>query len=178
MFRAEIDIDITSSGDESVIPTIGNLAVSGLSPWARAELNEWTGKLCRSQDAGQLLYGLGNYWEIAARRAECWSKCQEAFSHLFTKSPFDDKENHNQVVDKSRPELLRNLGRTSIALQDDEVLLRITWTITFDWTGEVESKVRASASFARICELRFITIICSIEADVLLQTTIMTSEAR
>ena len=47
----------------------------------------------------------------------------------------------------SRLDLLSHLGRTALLFQHDDVSLLISWRIDFDWTGEVQSHVEASASF-------------------------------
>ena len=47
----------------------------------------------------------------------------------------------------SRLDLLSHLGRTALRFQHDDVSLLISWRIDFDWTGEVQSHVEASASF-------------------------------
>lgn len=154
LFIANIDIEIMSSDKESMVPSITSLVLSALSPWARPELTEWAHKRCEASDAGALFYGLGSYWNLARLRAECWIKCEKAFSHLLAKPRFYEEtpDSGNVSSLKSRVKLLCHLGCTSIQLQDDEVMLRIWWEITFDWTGEAESQLRADTAFSRICE--------------------------
>jgi hypothetical protein len=55
---------------------------------------------------------------------------------------------------QSRTELLSHLGRNHLILRNDEAVLRISWSVVFDWTGEAESDVSASAAFSQTCKYR------------------------
>lgn len=46
-----------------------------------------------------------------------------------------------------RKDLFRQLGRSVLVFESQEVVLRISWYIRFDWTGEAESVVSAAAAF-------------------------------
>ena len=48
-----------------------------------------------------------------------------------------------------RSSLLQHLGRQSLLFTQSGVSLLISWSIGFDWTGETESHVSATASFPR-----------------------------
>lgn len=61
----------------------------------------------------------------------------------------DDGDDDDDVSERpiSRHNLLTHLGRTSFLFRRDGVSLLISWRIDFDWTGEVQSHVAASAAF-------------------------------
>ena len=52
----------------------------------------------------------------------------------------------------TRHDLSRYLGRSSLIFRQQGVQLRIAWDISFDWTGETQSHVSASATVPGICE--------------------------
>lgn len=52
----------------------------------------------------------------------------------------------------TRRELLPHMGRTAMELATDKVELRIEWKIKFDWTGEADNSLTASARLPKSCE--------------------------
>lgn len=48
----------------------------------------------------------------------------------------------------------RHLGRDTLVLQDAHVVLKLSWRIGFDWTGEAESNVAVEPAFPRVCKFR------------------------
>lgn len=52
----------------------------------------------------------------------------------------------------SRKELARNLGRDILVLESRHVLLKISWKIGFDWTGEAGSEIWVEPAYPRVCE--------------------------
>jgi hypothetical protein len=63
-----------------------------------------------------------------------------------------DENDQITQVKMSKADLINHLGRKAITLQNDEVVLRVGWDIRFDWTGEVESVIRAKADFTSSCK--------------------------
>ncbi|CAL3963769.1 unnamed protein product [Diplocarpon coronariae] len=49
----------------------------------------------------------------------------------------------------TRRQLLSHIGRSSLEIGNNDVELRFEWKISFDWTGEVESVISASARLPR-----------------------------
>lgn len=49
----------------------------------------------------------------------------------------------------SRQQLQKHLGREMLICESPEVLFKISWRIGFDWTGEAESEVKATAAFPK-----------------------------
>ncbi|KAF2097898.1 hypothetical protein NA57DRAFT_57073 [Rhizodiscina lignyota] len=151
LFSADIDMEITTAVSDSKRPEVRHLNVRRISQWARPELQKWADDCSQALDVGALFYSLGSYWDIAMRRAQCWARCENTFTQLM-KPPEDlDKENDSSGPNQSkhlRSEILPQLGRNSILIRHDEIALRISWNIKFDWTGEAESEVSASAAFA------------------------------
>ena len=52
----------------------------------------------------------------------------------------------------TRKQLLPQMRRTSLVLTGEGVELRIEWNIIFDWTGEAESIISASAKIPSSCK--------------------------
>jgi hypothetical protein len=69
-----------------------------------------------------------------------------------------DPEDTQQAI--SRTELSCHLGRDFLTIQNKQVALHISWPLSFDWTGEIESRVGAKATFPSICKLFFSMSCC------------------
>lgn len=156
LFHADVDIRVTSLASNPTKPHVSYLSVPSISHWAQPELQQWMGSRCKARDVRTLLYSFGSYWDIAVRRAQCWARCEKAFAPLLDDRGEAEKENMEQNDSDgkfSEVQLLPHLGRTSLLFRNDDVALRISWRLKFDWTGEAESDVSASAAFAPLCKL-------------------------
>jgi hypothetical protein len=133
-----------------------DLQVARLSSWATRELGAFTRTKADAKDISTVCWAIGSFWELAKKRAEFWHKCEGAFSHLIPGRTSDDTENAvargKPSETMSRKDLARHLGRDILVLEDAHVLLKITWRIGFDWTGEAESTVGVEPAFPRTCK--------------------------
>ncbi|KAJ4350271.1 uncharacterized protein N0V89_008892 [Didymosphaeria variabile] len=144
----------------ATIDTISNaiidLKLLQLPHWADRELGSFIRARAQEQDLGNACWAIGSYWDIAKKRAEYWHRCEVAFGHLIPGRTSEDIENLDERnVGKSRHplsrrDLNRHLGRETLVLEDRYVLLKITWKIGFDWTGEVESEVGVVPAVPRV----------------------------
>jgi hypothetical protein len=57
-----------------------------------------------------------------------------------------------KTTKRTRKQLLPQMRRTSLAIIGDGVELRVEWNIVFDWTGEAESIISASAKIPSSCK--------------------------
>jgi hypothetical protein len=69
----------------------------------------------------------------------------------------DEDEDAIEITDAEiskweRKQLLAHMSRTSMILEGDDVELMIEWRIGFDWTGEAESQISASARIPPSCQ--------------------------
>jgi hypothetical protein len=147
-----IEITVDSRTQEIV-----KLPILSLSSWAERELGKFVQLKAQQKDLSCVCWALGSYWEVAKRRAEYWHKCETDFDHLMPGRTSGDTENIGQVRRKptsnmSRRDLLRNLGRDFVVLEDRHVLLKIIWKIGFDWTGEAESAINVEPAFPAVCK--------------------------
>ena len=153
---------------------ISDLSVSSLPAWTDAELGAWIRTPSQrggptKNDVSSICWAMGSYWELAVKRAQCWIRCQDAFPHLLPDLSVDTDAEIEKVAvvesdDESDPEaepgpkqpdvhsLRPHLGRRSLILQKDEVLLEVRWVIGFDWTGEAESEVSIDYGCPGSCE--------------------------
>ncbi|KAF2872102.1 hypothetical protein BDV95DRAFT_35886 [Massariosphaeria phaeospora] len=141
---------------------ITSLELPHLSPWAARDLGAFARTKAQERDLGTVCWAIGSYWEIARKRAECWCKCERAFGHLVPGHASEDVENTDiqgsNAADTaksghlSRRALHRHLGRDMFILEDKYVLLRISWRIGFDWSGEAESVVAVQPALPRVCK--------------------------
>ncbi|KAH7345935.1 hypothetical protein BKA66DRAFT_576811 [Pyrenochaeta sp. MPI-SDFR-AT-0127] len=116
-----------------------------LSSWAERELGTFLRSRAKEKDMGNACWAIDSYWEIAKKRAQYWQKCETSFLRLVTGHASVDTENISAQIKSaqhiSRKDLRRHLGRDTLVLQDEHVLLKIKWRISFDWTGEAESEI-------------------------------------
>ena len=61
----------------------------------------------------------------------------------------EDEESRKQKW--TRKQLLPHIGRTAIEIVTSDIELMFEWKIGFDWTGEVESLISASARLPKSC---------------------------
>jgi hypothetical protein len=167
---------------------ITDIQIPRLSSWAGRDLGKYVRGRAKEHDIGPLCWAFRSYWDIAKRRAEYFSRCEDEFTHLLldqqngtndgasttkekrlrkrkgaaqaTDHPEDDEEVsevqdggnevHGHGTGLLRRELHRQLGRDILLLQSKEVMFQVSWRIVFDWTGEAESEVEASAAVPRV----------------------------
>ncbi|KAF2730790.1 hypothetical protein EJ04DRAFT_514992 [Polyplosphaeria fusca] len=151
---------ITATSNTST-SAITSLAISRLPPWTSRDLSPFTALRARENDLSTLCWSLTSYWSLAHRRAQFWHACESAFAHLLPGRTASDTENATPKTDKraarpppplSRKDLHRHLGRDVLVLEDAHVLLKVSWRIGFDWTGEAESEVGVEPAFPAVCK--------------------------
>jgi hypothetical protein len=181
LLACKIDLTITSDPTDPGNPKVDGLQLRGLSPWAKREAGDWLDERAKEGDVSAIGYALGRYWDVSVIRAQCWIRCCKELGDLVTcandaqiaeaNAAAKGKKRGNQarrgdadidMVDAeggpaseaqlSKRELHQHLGRQSLVLKSDEVILRISWKLQFDWTGEVESVVTAGAAFPKACK--------------------------
>ena len=67
---------------DTVTQTVVSLHLSGISPWANAELGAWIRKQVSSGDVSSIGWACGRYWEAVSIRAKCWARCKARFPLL------------------------------------------------------------------------------------------------
>lgn len=82
---------------------------------------------------------------LKKRKRKRQGAIEAAVDHMET-----DEFEESQVW--TRRQLLPHIGRTGAELSNAEVEMRFEWKITFDWTGEVESAISASARVPGSCK--------------------------
>ncbi|KAF2244507.1 hypothetical protein BU26DRAFT_492158 [Trematosphaeria pertusa] len=138
---------------DALTNSIIDLKILRLSSWAERELGSFMRAKAQEQDLGNACWAIGSYWEIARKRAEFWRKCVTAFGDLISGRTGEDTENvglRETKKDISRRDLNRHLGRDILVLQDGHVLLKVSWKIGFDWTGEAESEIRVEPAVPQV----------------------------
>lgn len=138
-----IDIDCLSN-------KVIDMNILRLSPWAERELGTFMRAKARENDLGNACWALDSFWDLAAKRAHYWHRCEKAFTKFISGRTDAPTEDMSAVNGKSsilwRKDLSRHLGRDLLIVQDKHVLLKINWRIAFDWTGEAESVIDAECA--------------------------------
>ncbi|KAF1828679.1 hypothetical protein BDW02DRAFT_603206 [Decorospora gaudefroyi] len=149
LLTAQVSVNI-----DALANNIIDMHILRISPWAERELGTFIRKKAQEKDLGNACWAIDSYWEIAQKRAQHWHKCQTAFAHLTPGRTNEDTENYQQKDKQSktiaRKDLSRNLGRDTLVLQDKNVLLKLDWRISFDWTGEAESEITIELAFPQV----------------------------
>jgi hypothetical protein len=179
LLSCTMDLTISSDQADPGNPTVDSLHIRNLSPWAKREVGSWMEERAEEGDISVIGFALGRYWDVSVTRAQCWMRCCRELGHLVTcatdaqrsekekeqkkrgkktQRQIDDDEemldtNEVQTPAKSlsKRELHTHLGRQELILENDNVILRISWHIQFDLTGEVESVISAKAAFPKAC---------------------------
>lgn len=145
---------------DATAPEITKLQLIRLTPWAEQELGTFIRSRAAQKDLSNASWAINSYWTLAQKRAQYWHKVETSFPHLLIGRSEKDTENASpQARSKaskplSRKELNRHLGRDTLVLQDAHVVLKLSWRIGFDWTGEAESNVAVEPAFPRVCKFR------------------------
>lgn len=148
LLAAQISIHIDTLANEII-----DMHIIRLSPWAERELGTFLRKRAEENDLSNACWAIESFWHIAQKRAQYWHRCETSFSHLLPGRSREDSENARPATAKSkmsRKDLNRHLGRDSLILQDSHVLLKLNWSIGFDWTGEAESEVTIETAFPSV----------------------------
>lgn len=140
LLTAQIAVNIDCLSNEII-----DMHILRLPTWAERELGTFMRSKAKDRNLGNACWAIDSFWDIATKRAHYWHKCEKAFTPLFPGRAATDAENAPATTTKastlSRKNLSRHLGRDMLVLQDKHVLLKISWRIVFDWTGEAESDI-------------------------------------
>ncbi|PVH83237.1 hypothetical protein DL98DRAFT_559055 [Cadophora sp. DSE1049] len=157
--------------------TIAALDILRLDMNAEKELGTFIRSRCRSdhplgKDITVVCWAMSRWIEVSIQRARFWCVVESDFGTLQARAKSMQKKRKRKrqglgqddessaAVDKesgeaeekqtwTRRQLLPNIGRTGLELANEHVELRFEWKISFDWTGEVESAISASARLPR-----------------------------
>ncbi|TGO45159.1 hypothetical protein BOTNAR_0693g00010 [Botryotinia narcissicola] len=143
--------------------TISSLNVDSLDPNAEPELGPFVRRRASGdgphvKDIGTVCWAMGRWTEVSVARAKFWCDAEREFGTVEARRKSIERQGkkrkkrkaieEDEVADGEgeensrkwmRRELLRQMGRTNIVLDGDDVQIRVGWKIGFDWIGDVES---------------------------------------
>ncbi|KAG4438475.1 hypothetical protein IFR05_006043 [Cadophora sp. M221] len=157
--------------------TIAALDILRLDMNAEKELGTFIRARSRSEhplgkDITVVCWAMSRWIEVSIQRAQFWCAVERDFgtpqARAKTMQKKRKRKRHGQVQDDetstsngkavdeneekhgwTRRQLLPQIGRTSLELSNDHVELRFEWRISFDWTGEAQTTISASARLPR-----------------------------
>lgn len=170
LFNARIAMTVDSS-----LLSILSLEILKLDLAAEKELGTFMRESSRedtavNRDIGVVCWAMGRWVETSILRARFWCAIDHQFStpearakslqrkkkkrklqKLVTEDDDpvslggdgEDEETRKQTW--TRRQLLPHMGSTAMEIATDDVELMFEWKVSFDWTGEVESTISASA---------------------------------
>ena len=170
LFHARLGMTVDSS-----IPCIISLDILKLDANADKELgtflrSRYDDSPLPNKDIGVVCWGMGRWVEVSLARARLWCTIEhefgtpEARARSFQRNKkrkhaktHDSASQDTNDEDTTRPvwtkkQLLPNMGRSALELVTDDVELRFEWNVGFDWTGEIESIISASARVPEDCK--------------------------
>ncbi|KAH6678380.1 hypothetical protein B0J14DRAFT_582567 [Halenospora varia] len=172
LFAAKLSMLVNSSTLSIVeieIPKLDSAAEKELGPFVRKRAG---GEGPLGKDISAICWAMGRWTEVASKRARAWCAMEEelcsaeAREITLQKSRQGKKrkrqgsiilgEDEADEVDLSSRgrlyptrDILHHMGRTSMEISDENVEILFEWKIGFDWTGEVENSLSASARSPR-----------------------------
>jgi len=159
LLSCSMDLTISSDPLNASAPTIKSLELTDSPAWAALDLGTWLDGKCEEGDVAAIGYGLGRYWDVATKRAQCWMQCQKEFPHLLpdqsggdVSAAGDTSTNPSTATTFSKHELLPNLGRQALVLQSSDVIFQVSWKLQFDWTCNGGGQIFASPRYILAAE--------------------------
>ncbi len=132
-------VDITSQ-------TVTHCQVLTLSSWAEEELGSWLRGVRQDISLASIGKAFGSYLITCMERLQCWSDTARDVSHLFVNiSNFEGLPLHASDADPGQITVL--LRQPECVLTRGSVILRITWRISINEEGHVDSDVSAHPQF-------------------------------
>jgi len=125
------------------------LQMEAVDASAEAELGAWVRERAwRERDVGKLFWAMGGWVESAVRRARFWCAVGEEMGGQEKGGGEEGRERR-----WTSRELLPHMRRRSLAVQvHGGVEVVFEWQIGFDWTGEAEQRISASARVPASCK--------------------------
>jgi hypothetical protein len=167
---------------DSSLLSITSLDILKLDPTAEKELGAFMREKSRedtvlNRDIGVVCWAMGGWVETSILRARFWCAIDHEFGtpearvkslqrkkkrklqRVVTEDddtvPLEghgeDEETRQQKW--TRKQLLPHMGRTAMEIAATDVELMFQWKIGFDWTGDVDSSISASARLPKSCKL-------------------------
>ncbi|KAG9241576.1 hypothetical protein BJ878DRAFT_520021 [Calycina marina] len=156
LFHARLNMTV-----DSAVPSITTLEIMKLDFSAERELGTFVRRQCDPEEPlhnsiGVVCWAMGRWVETSIKRAILWCNITHELGtaearkkSLQTKK----KRKHAKFVEEdeedsesriwTKKDLAPHMGRSAFELSTDEVEVRFEWTVEFDWSGEVESKISA-----------------------------------
>jgi hypothetical protein len=162
--------------------TVNRVDIDRVDPNAEAELGPWIrqralGNSVLGRDINAIYWAMSQWFEIAIKRAKFWCTLEaelgnegaRAKSNLKIREASRRKKRKEggpldigpveEIYDQSelrkiwtRRQLLLQMKRTAMTIGSGSVELTIEWRIAFDWTGEAEQCISASARLPATCK--------------------------
>lgn len=134
-----------------------------------------SGKNILGRDVNAICWAMGRWYDVAVKRARFWlilekelgseegrrrsnERIEKAAKRKKTIAEGEEEDANDGDAASGKQKwtrrlLLPHMGQQDFVIASAKVELRIEWNILFDWTGEAESVVSASARVPLSCEL-------------------------
>lgn len=176
LFSARMEMIVNSNS-----LSIDSLSVLSMSPTAEAELGSWARDRAKTEgvigrDISTICWGMGRWTEVSIERAKFWLEIDKDVVNLEARTDTiiklqkrgkrkrgadEPEDGDDELADEANvskrsmwtmKEMLLMMGRQEMKISGTDIEITISWSIGFDWTGEVESAIQAVARTPAKCE--------------------------
>ena len=136
METLQAKLQVTVDGTEQIIT---GLNILEMSPWAHRELGTWFTLLNGNKNLSAIGAAFGHYYVVSKERAQCFQDAAQEFRALL--------DNRTLATSIGHQDLIAYLGRQTLTFLRDPVVLDLSWLLSINDEGEVESVISAKANF-------------------------------
>lgn len=129
-------LQITLDGTEQIVT---GLNILEMSPWAHRELGTWFTLLNGNKNLSAVGAAFGHYYLVSKERAQCFQGSEQEFRDLL--------DNRTSATSIGHQDLISYLGRQTLTFSREPVALDVSWLLSINDEGEVESLISAKANF-------------------------------
>lgn len=129
-------LQVTMNGADLIITVLN---IVEISQWAHRELGTWFALLNGNKTLSAVGAAFGHYYLVSKERAECFRDSEQEFRALL--------DNQTVATSIKTQDLTSYLGRQTLTFSREPVALEISWLLSINDEGDVESLISAKASF-------------------------------
>ena len=127
---------VTMDGADMMVTGLNILEIS---QWAHRELGTWFALLNGNKNLSAVGAAFGHYYVVSKERAECFRESEQEFRTVL--------DNGTRAMSINKQDPTSYLGRQTLTFSRGPVALEISWLVSINDEGEVESLISAKAQF-------------------------------
>ena len=129
-------LQVTMDGADLMVTGLNILEIS---QWAHRELGTWFALLNGNKNLSAVGAAFGHYYVVSKERAECFRDSEQEFQAVL--------DSQTVATSINQYDLSPYLGRPTLTFSREPVTLELSWLVSINDEGEVESLISAKANF-------------------------------